>query len=213
MSTAELHDQIAQLEEQIAQLPKGTITKKKVNDKEYFYHRWSEAGKRQEKYVSAGDVPALRAQIQQSRSLEKQLKALRKQLPKRPPTASQEHAAAIRTGKELRAFAAGIQQYKKRECFQQLHDYIYGPALDKVLILYGLRRTGKTTLIRQLFAEMSDSELSKAAFIQVSPKNTLAEVNRDLRRLEEQGFRYVSLYWRTSLKAPPCSPTSLPPAV
>ena len=35
MNTAELHDQIAQLEEQIALLPKGSITKKKVTDKEY----------------------------------------------------------------------------------------------------------------------------------------------------------------------------------
>ena len=193
MSTAELHDQIAYLEGQIALLPKGTITKKKVNDKEYFYHRWSEAGKRQEKYVPAGDVPALQAQIKQHRSLEKQLRALRKQLPKRSPTASQEYAAMIRTGEELRAFAAGVRQYRKRECYQKLHDYIYGPVQDKVLILYGLRRTGKTTLIRQLFAEMSDGDLSKAAFIQVGPKNTLAEVNRDLRRLEERGFRYVFL--------------------
>lgn len=193
MNTAELHDQIAQLEEQIALLPKGSITKKKVTDKEYFYRRWSEAGKRQEKYVSVEDVPALQAQIQQRKALEKELSALRKQLPRRPSTDSRAYAAVIRTGKELRVFAAGVQQYKKRECYQQLHDYIYGPAQDKVLILYGLRRTGKTTLIRQLFVEMSDADLSRAAFIQIGPKNTLAEVNRDLRRLEEQGFRYVFL--------------------
>ena len=193
MDTADLQEQIARLEKQIALLPKGTITKKKVNDKEYFYHRRSEAGKRQEKYVPAEDAPALQDQIKQRRSLEKQLRALRKQLPKRPPTVSQEYAAMIRTGKELLAFAAGVRQYRKRECFQQLHDYIYDPVQDKVLILYGLRRTGKTTLIRQLFAEMSNDDLSKAAFIQVGPKNTLAEVNRDLRRLEKQGFRYVFL--------------------
>ena len=30
-------------------------------------------------------------------------------------------------------------------------------------------------------AEMSDAELSKAAFIQITAKDTLADVNRDLR--------------------------------
>lgn len=193
MSIAELKEQIAHLEERMASLPTGSIVKKKVNGKEYYYHRWSESGKRQEKYVSVGDVPALRTQIKQRKILEKQLRDLQKQLPKLPSVASREWAATIHIGEELRSFSAGVRQYRKRECFQQLHDYIYGPAQDKVLILYGLRRTGKTTLIRQLFAEMSNDDLSKTAFIQVGPKNTLAEINHDLRRLEEQGFRYVLL--------------------
>ena len=193
MSIAELQEQIAHLEEQMTALPLGSIVKKKVNGKEYYYHRWSESGKRQEKYVSAAEVPTLQTQMQQRKALEKQLRNLQKQLPRQPSAASREWTATIRIGEELRSFSAGVRQYRKRECFQQLHDYIYGPVQDKVLILYGLRRTGKTTLIRQLFAEMSDADLSKAAFIQVGPKNTLAEINRDLRCLEKQGFRYVFL--------------------
>lgn len=75
----------------------------------------------------------------------------------------------------------------------QLHDFVYGKQRDKVFILYGLRRTGKTTMIRQIFAGMSDAELAKAAFIQTTARDTLAGVNRDLRLLETQGFRYVFL--------------------
>ena len=60
-----------------------------------------------------------------------------------------------------------------------------------MFILYGLRRTGKTTLIRQIFAEMSGENLGKAVFIQVTAKDTLANVNQDLKLLEAQGFRYV----------------------
>lgn len=45
-------------------------------------------------------------------------------------------------------------KWRKRECYQQLYDYIYGDVSDRVFILYGLRRTGKTTLIRQLIADM-----------------------------------------------------------
>jgi len=68
-----------------------------------------------------------------------------------------------------------------------------GEPQDKVFILYGLRRTGKTTMIRQIFAEMSDTELAKSAFIQITAKDSLADVNRDLKALEAQGFRYVFL--------------------
>ena len=60
-----------------------------------------------------------------------------------------------------------------------------------MFILYGLRRTGKTTMIRQIFAEMNDAKLDKTAFIQITAKDTLADVNRDLKALEAQGFRYV----------------------
>lgn len=99
----------------------------------------------------------------------------------------------IRTGASLRTFAAPVQGLARRDCYQQLHDYVYGPAQDKVLILYGLRRTGKTTLIRQLLAEMSDEELEATAFLQLTARNTLAEVNRTLRYLESRGYHTVFL--------------------
>ena len=47
-----------------------------------------------------------------------------------------------------------VIKWRKRECYQQLYDYIYGDVSDRVFILYGLRRTGKTTLIRQLVTDM-----------------------------------------------------------
>mgnify|MGYP006956067446 CR=1 FL=1 len=40
---------------------------------------------------------------------------------------------------------------------------------------------------------MSDTEITKAAFIQITAKDTLANVNRDLKLLEAQGFHYVFL--------------------
>ena len=48
-------------------------------------------------------------------------------------------------------------------------------------------------MIRQIFAEMNDAELSRAAFIQITARDTLANVNHDLKALEMQGFRYVFL--------------------
>ena len=46
-------------------------------------------------------------------------------------------------------------------------------------------------MIRQILAEMDDSALSKTAFIQIISKNTLADVNQDLKYLEQNGFRYI----------------------
>ena len=186
---------IAKLEHQISELPAGSVTKKTVNGKDYYYHRWTEEKKRREKYIPAEELDWFRKQIEQRKALEKELKTLKKQLPNAavPAASAQVFATTVRTGAALRAFSAPIRNYKKRACFQQLHNYIYGSVQDRVFILYGLRRTGKTTMIRQIFAEMSDAELAKSAFIQTTTKNTLAEVNRDLQYLQTQGFQYVFL--------------------
>ena len=195
MDLSEMQTRVAELEQQISALPAGSITKKTVSGKDYFYHRWTENKKRREKYIPAEEVDSFQKQVERRKALEKELKVLQKQLPKKSVSAASEHTFAtnIRTGEALRTFSASVRKYRKRECFRQLHDYIYGEQQDKVFILYGLRRTGKTTMIRQIFVEMSDAELSKAAFIQITARDTLADVNRDLKTLEEQGFRYVFL--------------------
>ena len=195
MELFELQAKIADLEQQIAEMPAGSVTKKTINGNAYFYHRWTEDKKRREKYIPAEEVDSFRKQIERRKALEKELKVLQKQLPKKSVSAATAHTFAtnIRIGEALRTFSASVRRCRKRECFRQLHDFVYGEPLDKVFILYGLRRTGKTTMIRQIFAEMSDAELSKAAFIQITAKDTLANVNRDLKTLEAQGFRYVFL--------------------
>ena len=195
MELFELQAKIADLEQQIAELPEGSVTKKTIRGNVYFYHRWTENKKRREKYIPAEEVDSFRKQIERRKGLEKELKVLQKQLPRKSVSAATANTFAtnIRTGEALRTFSASVRKYRKRECFRQLHDYIYGEQQDKVFILYGLRRTGKTTMIRQIFVEMSDAELSKAAFIQITARDTLADVNRDLKTLEEQGFRYVFL--------------------
>ena len=195
MDLSEMQTRVAELEQQISALPAGSITKKTVSGKDYFYHRWTENKKRREKYIPAEEVDSFQKQVERRKALEKELKVLQKQLPKKSvsPASAHTFATNIRTGEALRTFSASVRKYRKRECFRQLHDYIYGEQQDKVFILYGLRRTGKTTMIRQIFVEMSDAELSKAAFIQITARDTLADVNRDLKTLEEQGFRYVFL--------------------
>ena len=193
MELSEIQNRVAELEQQISNLPAGSITKKTVNGKEYFYHRWTEDKKRKEKYIPVDELENFHAQIEQRKKLDQDLKALKKQLPKTRSMDAPMFTTNVRTGETLRSFAKSVRGYRRRECFQQLCDYVYGDPQDKVFILYGLRRTGKTTMIRQIFAEMRDTELVKAAFIQITAKDTLADVNRDLKILEAHGFRYVFL--------------------
>ena len=201
MELSDIQARAAELERQISDLPAGSVTRKTINGREYFYHRWTQDKKRREKYIPADKVENLRAGIEQRKNLERELKELRRQMPRSQYALTAEARTAvsspfltnIRTGEELRAFSASVRRYRRRGCFDRLHDFVYGEPQDKVFILYGLRRTGKTTMIRQIFAEMNDAQLSEAAFIQITPKDTLADVNRDLRLLEKQGYRYVFL--------------------
>lgn len=196
MGQEELMNQIAELEREIALLPEGSITKKKIKDKEYFYHRITRNGKRVENYLSFEVVPELKAQIDKRKAFEKELKILKSQvIPESVWEKEDEKQPAfkttVRTGRQLRAQIALTKRYKKRECISELREYVFGTQQDKVFIIYGLRRTGKTTMIRQILTELPESAFKKAAFIQVRSKDTLEDVDADLRVLEEKGFRYV----------------------
>ena len=196
MGQEELMNQIAELEREIALLPEGSITKKKIKDKEYFYHRITRNGKRVENYLSFEVVPELKAQIDKRKAFEKELKLLKSQvIPESVWEKEDEEQPAfkttVRTGRQLRAQIALTKRYKKRECISELREYVFGTQQDKVFIIYGLRRTGKTTMIRQILTELPEAAFKKAAFIQVRSKDTLEDVDADLRVLEEKGFRYV----------------------
>lgn len=196
MEQEELLNQIVELEREIAILPEGSITKKRINGKEYYYHRITRNGKRRETYISFEEVPELSALIEKRKKLEKDLKKLKALVvPEKEPETEEEERLAFRTivrvGKLLKSQIALTRKYKKRECIRELRKYVFGVQQDKVFIIYGLRRTGKTTMIRQILTELSDTEFKKAAFIQVKSKDSLADVDRDLRLLEENGYKYV----------------------
>ena len=194
MSQEELMNAIAEIEREIAILPEGSITKKKIRDKEYYYHRIARNGKRVEKYIDFKDVAELKDRIDRRKKLEKDLKELKKQIVPEKATTKEEHLefkTTVRTGSRLRAQIAVTKKYKKRECIRELRDYVFGSQTDKVFVIYGLRRTGKTTMIRQILTELPETEFRKAAFIQVRSRDTLEDIDEDLRLLETKGFKYV----------------------
>ena len=168
----------------------GGITYKTINGKRYAYYQWTENGKQRSRRVKDEEFAELAARI----AAEKAQKASSQFM---VAEASVAYSAApqfktdIKMGALLVNFCKSVAKWKKRESFMALHDYIYGENNDRVLILYGLRRTGKTTLVRQVIGEMAPEMQAKTAFIQLSSRLTLADVNHDLKLLESLGYRYV----------------------
>lgn len=195
MEQFEIIERIHELEREIALLPPGSIAAKKVKGKEYYYHRITQNQKRTETYVDFDQVDELRTQIEKRKELETELKKLKRLAPSPEPAKEEkdthQFSTYVRIGSQLKNLAAPVKKYKRRECYSVLHDFVFGEQQDKVFILYGLRRTGKTTLIRQTILGMTPEQLNTAAFIQIKTKDTLAGINADLKYLEEQGFKYV----------------------
>ena len=186
MTNEEYNKIIAEIET----LPTGGITYKKINGKEYAYYQWREDGKQHTRRTKDEELEQLSKQIERRKVLQNLIKNIDNQEINEEKPVSQ-FRCTVRIGEELERFVKPVAKWEKRECYQQLHDYVYGDIHDRVYILYGLRRTGKTTLIRQLISEMDTSMRSKTVFIQIQDNKTLDDVNRDLKVLEEKGYRYV----------------------
>ena len=186
--------EIRQIEEQIRSLPKGNITVKHIQGREYEYWQYRENGKQISKRVKGEELETLQAQINERKRLELFLDHLRNS-DKGQDTLSaipeDSLHGLIRTGDDLIRFTEPVRKFRKREIFSRLSDYIYGMDNDRVFIMYGLRRTGKTTMIRQLILDMSPEMKKRTAFIQISPNETLSMLNKDLKILEKQGYRYI----------------------
>ena len=92
------------------------------------------------------------------------------------------------TGTGLQALANSVAKYGKRDCFSTLQKFVAGSYDGKICILYGLRRTGKTTLLFQMLSELP---IEKTAYIKVQTTDDMSRLTKDLKVLFELGYRYV----------------------
>lgn len=187
-------EKIRVLEEKIAALPVGYISNKTINGKVKKYLQWTEAGKKKSKYLDEDSATEMELLIEERRRLQQELRKLKKTIsfptPKNHPD-SRLFFTNVLTGEPLKKYTDQILSLRRRDCFYSLINYLEHDPEGKVFILYGLRRTGKTTLIRQAIASLPESDISGTAFIQVKQGDTLAEINADLRRLSESGYLHV----------------------
>lgn len=104
------------------------------------------------------------------------------------PSQTPEFYTNVVTGTGLRALANSVAKYGKRNCFSTLQKFVTGSYDGKICILYGLRRTGKTTLLFQMLSELP---IEKTAYIKVQTIDDMSRLTKDLKALFELGYRYV----------------------
>lgn len=181
-----------EIQDRIDSLPSGGLTTKRIKGREYTYYQWTEEGKQRSRVVKGEETIRLEEAIMERKALKMELRESEGWLNGYASgIASASYMCDIRKGVTLKSFVSPVSSFKTRTLYNDIERYIYGDSSDKVLILYGLRRTGKTTLIRQIVLNMDEDKFNKTAFIQVSHDNSLSDINRDLKTLEEQGFKYV----------------------
>ena len=188
---------INKLEEQIARLPIGYITEKVINEKKYYCQQWKENGKSKSRYISEEEANTLKPQIEERKKLQKELKALKKTLPApvsekiEEKTPEPEFKMSALYGEALLKMAQTASQYERRDCFSKIQDFLKTPAADKVCLVFGLRRTGKTTLLKQLVLAMNEEEQKSAIYIKASKENKIEELNADLKIANKLKYKYV----------------------
>ena len=188
---------INKLEEQIAKLPIGYITEKVINEKKYYCQQWKENGKSKSRYISEEEANTLKPQIEERKKLQKELKALKKTLPDpvseetEEETPEPEFKMSALYGEALLNMAKTASQYERRDCFSKIQNFLKTPAADKVCLVFGLRRTGKTTLLKQLVLAMNEEEQKSAIYIKASTENTIEELNADLKIANKLKYKYV----------------------
>lgn len=189
---SQLYKTYDELIKAIEDLPKGYLSYKTIYGKKRVYLQWQENKKKVSKYIPNNEVKEIQEKIKKRKELVSCLKKIDiKSTVNAQISKNYQFKTNIRLGSGLLKFVNEVKKYKKRDCFNDINKYLYSENNNKVLIIYGLRRTGKTTLIRQAIREMDIEEIQKTAFIQITPKDNLASINSDLKYLESKEYKYI----------------------
>ena len=186
----DINKRIMELENEIAILPQGSINIKKIKGKEQPYLQWTENGKSKSKYIKKGEREQIFAEVVRRKQLQDELRELKKLEVADIPTPTKFETSVV-IGNRLLAMTKGVRTWKERDCFKQLQKYLNSNVTDRVCLVFGLRRTGKTTMLRQAVLKMTPEQASKTAYIKDKGSDTMAAINRDLEKLLELGYENV----------------------
>ena len=179
-----------ELENELAILPQGSINIKKINGKEQPYLQWTENGKSKSKYIKKNEREEIFAGVERRKVLQEELRELKKLDIVEAPTPTKFETSVV-IGNRLIALTKGVRNWKERDCFKQLQKYLNSDTTDRVCLVFGLRRTGKTTMLRQAVLKMTSEQASKTAYIKAKATDTMAAMNRDLEKLLELGYENI----------------------
>ena len=195
-------EEIEDIRRQIAGLPRGSISRIKRGEKILYYHKWYENAVARGHYVSAEDVESYKEGIGLRRRLQKRLRELEGRVgagesPVRKTDETSEVLSSVvgigvKVGEELLTWARQVVGWERREVFDDVMKFLRrGEPESRVLVLYGIRRTGKTTLLQQAVLALTPEELRTAAYVKVRKDATLESMDDLLMSLHGRGYRLV----------------------
>ena len=184
-------ESIEELEKRIETLPRGTIVTKNIDGKPYFYQQYKENKKTVSNFLTNDEAEKMRPLIEERRELQKKLREMKKNLPAaaKPDDNTSFIMNAI-TGSGLLEMAETAKDFKKRDCYEKISSYLYGKPADKVCLVYGLRRTGKTTLLKQLILDMKEEDRKQTIYIKARVGETITDLNKDIKLAREKGIKF-----------------------
>ena len=182
-----------EIEEQISSLPAGYISKKTINGKLRYYLQWTQDGKKRSKYIRPCELEATEELIEKRRFLQEELKSLKRDAGElfKKINESVSFETMLQYGSSLKSLSAGVSNWKRRDCYSVLRRFLRQKPDSCICLIYGLRRTGKTTMLRQAISDMTDEELASAAYIKIRRSDSMAMLNRDMQKLYDRGIRIV----------------------
>ncbi len=197
MTEQEICAMLQEIEDEMATLPSGCVTCKTIGGKERYYHQYYVEKKRKDKIISAEEAEPLKRKIERYNQLKQKLKELKRLLPKASkqktkktePTPTFECQVTI--GEKLFQMTQRVEKWERRDDYEKLQNYLYSKSNDRVCVIFGLRRTGKSTMIRQAIADMNVGDKAKTAYIKLQCSDTIAKVDRDMKKLSDLGYKYI----------------------
>ena len=176
--------EIERMKSELAALPVGCVSCKTIKGVKRYYRQWVEAGRTRSEYLPTDKVSAVRKKIARRRELAKALKPHLASITATP-------VSGVKTGAGLVRWASAVSGWKARNVLSDIMKFLRWRTEGRVCLVYGLRRTGKTTLLQQAVLEMNDDERAHAAYFKVRDGETLDEVAHKLDALEKVGIRFV----------------------
>ena len=181
------------LESELARLPIGSIVRREIRGAERFYHQWREDGRTRSRYLKPVEAEELGAKIARRKELKRILSDRAQHGAVLPTSAVPSFLTNVTTGENLVRLAHGVESFKTRDMFPTIMKYLRSDTHDRVLVVCGLRRTGKTTMLRQAVLALSADERAKTAYAKMTERDTMASLRADLETLQATGFKYVFL--------------------
>lgn len=175
---------------ELAALPKGYISKKMIKGNAQYYLQWREDGKLKSKYIGKDDLADMEQKIARRKEIEPIIERLRSELPERS-AGKMAYKTRVSTCDMILNKVEKAATLPRRDCYAKFLKSLYHNDMERITALYGLRRTGKTTMIFQAISEMPEDVRKKAVYIKLMRTDNMGNLIDDIYRLRNEGFRYI----------------------